>query len=161
VLQHLSVREIAAALRTLPPEQQPKDCSKSTIGRDVAALRQQWRARTATVIAELIAEELAKLDAADAVYWPRALAGKLEALDRWLAIHRQRMALLTGGRAAAGTAAGVAAGAHGVQLPVAPTDGALRVLVEYVDDWRAVRHATAGELAEVVNGKGDDAAADG
>src|SRR6266542_3886976 len=51
-----------------------------------------------------------------------------DVLAHWLAIHRQKLVLIYG------RAANTIAGPPGIQLPGTPPDGAMRVVVEYVDD---------------------------
>ncbi|MBI3972911.1 MAG: hypothetical protein HY332_16665 [Chloroflexi bacterium] len=137
VLAHKSVREIAAELHALPAGQRPRDCSPSTVGRDRQWWLQEWaRAQTAST-AELVGEEVARLKALEAVWWPKALAGDREATDRVLAIQRQRMGLMGigrgGGRAVSRVQVEGAAAAKG-GVDAAAT--VMRVVVDYVDDWR-------------------------
>lgn len=65
-----------------------------TAARDTAAVRAEWRAQRLATMDELVAEELARLDRAEAVVWPLVLAGALPAVDRLLAIQERRARLL-------------------------------------------------------------------
>jgi hypothetical protein len=94
----------------------------------------------------VIGEEIARLNAVERVWWPRVLEGEGEALDRWLALQRERVklrGLVPGGSRLMGISIpgpGELAG-----LPPGST-ARVRVEVEYVDDWRAARAVSAGEL---------------
>ena len=133
LLERKTVRQIARELLELPEGERPADCSPTAVGRDVLAIRGEWaRFRRATVDA-LVGEELARLNALEAVWWPKALAGDGEATERVLAIIRERLRLFA------------PAGVRGAALlPAAPRE--LRARVEYVEDWRAVVAASAGRL---------------
>lgn len=105
------------------------DCAPSTIGRDVQALRAEWAKVRMEKVDQLIGEEVARLNALEDGLWARAVAGNTEAVDRVVAIQRERVRLLR-----------LAPSGGGI-VPELPSGGAARVqvTVEYVDDWRAAR----------------------
>jgi hypothetical protein len=138
LLARKTVREIAAELAALPNGERPARCSAATIGRDALALRADWVKARSGAIEEAAAEELARLAALEAVWWPKAMATDPVATDKVLAIQRQRLALLGlgGGRAKLTVEAGSRTReGEGAQ--------AMRVVVEYVDDWRGTPHPLA------------------
>lgn len=150
VLRRYSVRRIVGALAALPEGERPSDLSPATIGRDILALRAEWRERRLEAMDAVIERELAKLDDLEAPLLQRARDNG-EAFDRWMALQGRRLQVLGVGRGGV-TLPG------GVQLPGAPVGGALRVTVEYVDDWRVARNAVAGDLVPVLEGSGGEAA---
>src|SRR5207245_132795 len=85
-------------------------CSVATIGRDALELRAEWANARLAAIEEAMAEELARLAALEAVWWPKAVKAEATATDKVLAIQRQRMALL--GWRGGGTRLAVEAGAR-------------------------------------------------
>jgi transposase len=74
--------------------------SHSTIGEDVKVIRERWRERACTDYADLLAEEMAKLDLLEREILPKALSGgpeggvNLRAVDRVLAIRDRRARML-------------------------------------------------------------------
>jgi hypothetical protein len=80
LLARVNFREMATQLNV----------SLATIARDAAVVRAGW-AKTHKAHADLwVAEELARLAAAEAAIWPQILAGKWLAIDRLLAIQDRR-----------------------------------------------------------------------
>jgi hypothetical protein len=137
-LKRMSVREIAAALTVLPAKQRPKGRSPSAVGRDLKALKEEWAAARRALVDELVDEEVARLNALEGVWWPKATDVESErqgeATDKVLAIQRQRAQYLKigpGGRAGVSVEAGAAAGGS-VNTPVS----AMKIRVELVDDGR-------------------------
>lgn len=74
--------------------------SHSTIGEDVKVIRERWRERACSDYADLLAEELAKLDQLEREVLPKALSGgpnddvNLSAVDRVLTIQDRRARML-------------------------------------------------------------------
>lgn len=148
VLDHKSTRQIAEELAKLPEGSRPEDCSASTVARDVRALRAEWAQSRAELVDAYVAEELTRLAELEAVWRAMAFAPgvSLNRLDvataNLLAIHRERVKLL------APAAAPRSAGGLVIPTPAPGSGGAMRVVVEYVDDWRdAGRVASGHELA--------------
>ena len=140
-LKRLTVREIAAALKALPPKERPKGCSPSAIGRDLKELKEEWAAARRALVEELVDEEVARLNELEKGWWPKAVdpesEAQGEATDKVLAIQRQRAQFLKigpGGRAGVAVEAGAAAAGQGggASGPVS----AVKIRVELVDDWR-------------------------
>src|SRR6266542_5599908 len=73
VIHRMTVRAIEQALAALPPQQRPLHRSRNVIGNDVIALRAEWRTRAADLVGSMIAEELAKLEALEQAFLPKAL----------------------------------------------------------------------------------------
>jgi hypothetical protein len=130
LLRRLSVRQIGMWLATLPEEERPADCSVATIFRDAQEVRREWKRERMELLDALLDEDLARLNELERALWDQAVAGRESAVDRCLAIQRQRAELVRpertkeGGRDA------------GLRLPGVPAEGAMRLVVEYVDDWR-------------------------
>lgn len=145
LLAHKSIREIAAELARLPARERPRRCSPATVGRDALAVRAEWAKLRGEAVEAMVGEDLARLEALEAVWWPKALKAEEAATDKVLAIQRQRAGLL--GVGAGGTRMTVEAGTkvsagtegesggQGQQV----TQG-MRVVVEFVDDWRRGPH---------------------
>ena len=143
LLERKNYRQIMAALLALPPGRRPAKVSLGTISRDVKALREAWAAERGRLVEELVGEEVARLNALEGVWWPKAMEAGDKATDKVLAIQRQRAALLglggSGGRGAVQVTAGAmaAAGSGGVnESGPLPTGAQVKVLIEYVDDRR-------------------------
>lgn len=143
LLERKNYRQIMTALLALPPGRRPAKVSLGTISRDVKALREAWAAERGRLTEELVAEEVARLNALEGVWWPKAMEAGDKATDKVLAIQRQRAALLglsgSGGRGAVQVTAGAmaAAGSGGVnESGPLPAGAQVKVLIEYVDDRR-------------------------
>jgi hypothetical protein len=135
VLRRLTVREMVAELASLPARERPGSFSVATLWRDVQALKAEWAAARAAEVAQLVDEEVVRLNELEKVWWPRALGTDREATDRVLAIQRQRAQYLRIGPGARGRVAVEAepvGEANGEREPVT----AVKVRVELVDDWR-------------------------
>ena len=139
LLAHKRIREIATELAQLPAGERPRRCSAATVGRDALALRAEWAKLRGAAAEAMVGEDLARLEALEAVWWPKALLAEEVATDKVLAIQRQRAGLLgvgSGGGARMTVEAGakVSAGA-GNEAATQAAQG-VRVVVEFVDDWR-------------------------
>lgn len=77
-------REMAAALGV----------AKTTVGRDVAAVRAEWQARRVELMDSVGAEDLARTDAILRAVWPDVVLGKLLAIDRALNVLAYRAKVL-------------------------------------------------------------------
>ena len=87
--------------RSRPPHHaQQLGVSHSTVGEDVKVIRERWRERACTDYADLLAEEMARLDLLEREVLPKALSGgpeggvNLRAVDRVLAIRDRRARML-------------------------------------------------------------------
>lgn len=80
ILAHWSYRQIASELNV----------SKTTVGLDVAAIRERWRERSAESHAALVAQELAVLEALRGPMITIALNGKNSPLERAAAAREAR-----------------------------------------------------------------------
>ena len=139
--KRLSGREIAKALAALPEGERPESCSVPTVARDLAALKEEWAAERRANVAELLDEELARLNALEQSWWPKAVdpAGPEQgrATNRVLAIMRQRMKLLgVGGGAGRRTAARNGGAALTRTSEASGASGPAKIRAELVDDWR-------------------------
>jgi hypothetical protein len=138
MLGHKSIRQIMKWIDEMPARQRPKDYAQSTIGRDMVAIRREWARVRVEIVDALVDEELARLNALAERVWEQAMGGKLEAVDRVLAIQRQRVALVSAGEGMDRAASG------GLRVPL-PARGQTRVQVDYVGDWREVLNRLPGE----------------
>ena len=68
--------------------------SRQTIARDVAAIRQVWRERTAAAYGEHVAEVVAKLDVAEAQVMREVQQGDVGAVDQLVKLIRERAKIL-------------------------------------------------------------------
>ncbi|HXI19393.1 MAG TPA: hypothetical protein VNM48_23760, partial [Chloroflexota bacterium] len=73
LLERKNYRQIMTALLALPPGRRPAKVSLGTISRDVKALREAWAAERGRLTEELVAEEVARLNALEGVWWPKAM----------------------------------------------------------------------------------------
>ena len=143
LLAHKTLRQIHAELEG--DTERPARCSLATVGRDALAVRQEWAAARTGSVNELVAEELARLRELEKAWWDKARAGEGDATERVLAIMRQRSALLglgaskTAVQVTAGAMAGVAVSDEAGRRAALASASAVKVRVEYVDDWRTVR----------------------
>lgn len=83
-LAHLSQREIAEQLGV----------SLGTVNQDLRAIRDEWLERRVSAYDEWVAEELAKLDRIEKIFFPKILAGDLGATDRVFSAMDRRARLL-------------------------------------------------------------------
>ncbi len=155
LLARRPIREIARELAALPEGERPVDCSRSTIARDALAIRAEWARARVDAMDQILGEDLARLAALEAEVYPRALTGDPAAVDRVLAIQRQRWQLLAlaprpglvpGVPGVPGVSVGVGVAVGSDAGSVSGSAPALRVTVEYVDDWREARTEYAGAL---------------
>jgi hypothetical protein len=123
-----SVREIAAA----------EGASRSTVGRDVQALRAEWAAARVATVELVTGEQLARLRAMLLVLWPKVINPEAKGHDQ--AIDRAARLIELQARIARVLAPSGA-------LPELPpgTAGRISVEVVYARDWRSARNA-AGDL---------------
>ena len=84
LLAHRTALQIAADLKV----------NRNTVNADVAAIRREWAEYRADAFDRYSAEELLRLEALEAVQWPKAMAGDPWAWDRCLALSRERRLLL-------------------------------------------------------------------
>ncbi len=80
----LSVRRLAAEL----------GCGVATAHRDLVAVYQAWAERRRELVEQIVAEDLARSDAAIAAIWPQVMAGRDWAVDRLVALLTYRMRVL-------------------------------------------------------------------
>lgn len=69
-------------------------CSRSTVMRDVQAIREEWAARRADLYESRAAEDLRRTDAAIAAIWSQVEAGKGWAVDRLVSLLTYRARVL-------------------------------------------------------------------
>lgn len=84
LLARYSLRQIAQVCGT----------SRMTAQRDVEAVRAEWLAHRMGSVEQIAADDLARLDRAEAAIWDQIEDGKLYAIDRLLAIMERRAKLL-------------------------------------------------------------------
>lgn len=112
-------------------------------GQDELEAEERAGVREGREVPEGLKEEIRLLDELLAEWRDRAMKGEGEAVDRVLAIQRQRATLLqtwpgAGGTGASGMRVSAGSGGRGDEKEV-------RVVIEYVDDWRqAGRRSTGG-----------------
>lgn len=68
--------------------------STSTVNRDIAALREEWRQESVDSIDTVMVTDLHRLEVALSSVWLRVVAGELYAVDRFLKIVELRAKLL-------------------------------------------------------------------
>jgi len=70
------------------------DVSRSTITRDVAAIRERWTAEAFGIIDRAFVEDMRRLDAMLGALWPSASCGQLGAVHATLAVLKRRAAMV-------------------------------------------------------------------
>lgn len=88
------VAEMLLARKTQMQMADELGVGQATINRDVKAIRKEWHAERMQDLEEYIADDLARLAAAEAAMWPLVIAGKPHAVDRLLSIMDRRAKLL-------------------------------------------------------------------
>ena len=138
LLAHRTEGEVAKELSALPVEKRPADCSPAAVGKEMAAVHEEWARERAETLERLLDEDLARFAEIEAKLLPECLKGTGDAIDRWLRLQAAR-AQRVGQRNGAGMVeAGVVVGGESGGAR------AIEVRVRYVDDWRAVRNGAMG-----------------